>query len=71
MINVTTCDKCVHFKVCGLKNCYGQYIEAIHNVAIVTPPSDIWHVKDCEDVIVDVKCKHFQKSSSISKQLTD
>lgn len=61
MVNVTLCDKCIHYKVCGIKDGYNKYINAVNDVAIHTQDSGIWYAKDCKDLIIDVGCQHFQK----------
>lgn len=68
MINIKSCDECIHSKVCGLKNGYNKFVEGVKNVSIDTPDGKIWYMIDCEDMIIDVGCKHYQKIQPNVKQ---
>jgi hypothetical protein len=67
MINIVTCDKCVHYKVCGKKDTYEKFVKAIENVSISPASNEVWFAKDCEDVFVDIECKHLLREHATIK----
>ena len=66
MLDITTCDSCNHVKVCGKKDKYKQYFEALEKACISPSDKSIMYAKDDADVFVELKCKHYEKHNPIS-----
>ncbi|MBR6982085.1 MAG: hypothetical protein IKH75_00905 [Ruminococcus sp.] len=65
MVNVTPCDGCAHSKVCGKKAIYEKFIHAVNDTSISPKDRTIWYAKDCDDVVIDLKCNHFMIGTRI------
>ena len=66
MLDITTCDSCTHVKVCGKKDKYEKYFDALGNVCISPGDKRIMYAKDDADVSVELRCKHYEKHNPIS-----
>lgn len=64
MINIVSCDACIHSKVCGKKDTYENFVKEVEKISISPTNNEIWYAKDCEDVILDFECKHLRKERS-------
>lgn len=62
MLNITTCDNCFHAYVCGKKNLYERFVKAADRMCVQADysDSDVEYVKDCDDIVVDIRCKYFK-----------
>lgn len=61
MVNIQSCDNCVHVKVCGKKGVYEQFVKRANQMTVYPDGADGVNAEECEDVIIDVGCKHYQK----------
>lgn len=64
MINIISCDVCIHYEICGKKDIYAKFSKEIDKVSIPMEDNGIRHAKDYEDIILDLKCKHLRKERS-------
>lgn len=58
-VNIKSCEKCIHNKVCGIKRTFERYMEAANNLCINELKSTRFAADD-EDIIIDVECKHYK-----------
>ncbi len=71
MLNTMTCDKCVHVYVCGKRNKYERFVKAADRLYVrtdtfATDVDDVAYVKDCDDVVVDVRCKYLKRDTEVN-----
>ena len=64
-VNIKSCEKCIHNKVCGIKRTFERYMEAANNLCINELKSTRFAADD-EDIIVDVECKHYMNDTYTS-----
>ena len=70
MLNIATCDECVHENVCGKRNMYERLAKAADRLYVRADSSavdldDVTYVKDCDDVVVDVRCKYLKYDTKV------
>ena len=63
MVNTTTCDGCIHADVCCKKKVYEMFIEQVGKVAVYPSQQSTWYATDCNDVLLELKCKHMRKEN--------
>lgn len=61
MININSCENCIHAKVCAIKDRYDAFCEAINGVCIYPNTKRQSHALKCEDIIIDVDCTYFKR----------
>lgn len=67
MINIQTCDDCVHIKVCGKRKKYDAYIKEISKVSIYPGEASVLYATDCSDVVIDVGCVYYKRERMTEK----
>jgi len=67
MINIRTCDNCIHIGVCEKRKNYDAYIKEISNVSIYQTTEGIMYATDCSDVIIDIDCVHYMRERMTEK----
>lgn len=63
---IKDCNECNHSDVCGIKAKYEQFQKSARSISVVSLGSE-HYASDCEDVIIEVKCSHFQKVAEIPR----
>jgi len=63
MLNIATCDNCMHVYVCSKRNRYERFAKAADRMYVRADCSDpdVEYVKDCDDIVVDIRCKYFKR----------
>ena len=58
-MEIGSCDGCIHKEVCGKKDTYNKWAEAVKKVGICTDDKSYWPAESCDDISISLKCKYY------------